>query len=447
MKNLFRVGIGLLALLALLLLAACSGAPGCPQASFGGTTCSTSGSGGGSGFGGGGGGGGGGGSSASAYAYAVDSTNSTIDGFALNAGAGTFASISGFNAPSVPGNGGGVGMVVAQKQYLYAAFASTGQIYAYTISSSGGLTAISGSPYTASFLGGLALGGVTQSAMITNPTGSLLFISDPIGETIYVFAIGSGGALTAVSGSPFSVPLTDPAFTPMNMATDGLGAYLYVVSGATVDHQGTQIAAYVIADGSNGTTLGALTPVVGSPFSAIGYNMWQLQGETTGQYMIGTTGSSAYYSGVSDNDNLYVFGITQSGTNLGALTPVATSPFATAYSPYTIAVQPTGSLVYSFSFNDTATAFNPIEGYTLSSGALTVDSSSPFTSLTADEGTWGQFDQSGAYLFTYASFMNTSGDLVTQIAPLTVGTGGALTQTATPITLNNPGFWVVTDPN
>ena len=49
--------------------------------------------------------------------------------------------------------------------------------------------------------------------------------------------------------------------------------------------------------------------------------MWQVQGEPTGKYLIGTTGQSVAVNGI-DNDNLYVFGITTSGANAGAITQI-----------------------------------------------------------------------------------------------------------------------------
>jgi hypothetical protein len=458
MRNGLRALSGLLALLAMWLLAGCGGTSVCPTVGFGNSTpCTTGGSGGGSLGGGGGSGGGGtgsGGSSApTVFAYAIDSINDTIDGYAYSASGGTFAALSSsYTAPTIPQNTGGVGMVAAQNQFLYAGFASTGQIFAYTISSSGQLTAVSGSPYTASYLSGFTASGVGQSAMITNPAGTLLFASNPLGNAIYVYQIASSssttpGALTLVPGAPFALPITDPSFTPMNLATDGLGNYLYAIDSTGGTHQGSAIAAYEIADGEDGTTLGVLTPVSGSPFTGTGYNMWLLKGEPTGQFMIGTTGSTAY-DGNTDDDHLYVFAIAQPGTpNPGAITRVSLSPFTTQYSPYTIAVQPDGNLVYSFSVDD-AGALNPIEGYSIgTTGSLTADSDSPFTSLTTDEGTWGQFDPSGTYLFTYFPYLNSSGTTVGQIAPLTVGSGGALTQAATPVTLVTSGFWTVTDPN
>jgi hypothetical protein len=342
-------------------------------------------------------------------------------------------------------NSGGVGMVQAQNTYLYAGFGNTGQLFGWVIDASGNLTTISGSPYSESFLGGF-IGGVGQSNMITNPAGTLLFGSDAVGGKVYVFQIGTGGVLAPVSGSPFSVPLLTPVFTPMNLAIDGLGKYLYVVDGTYSTHTGTKIAAYSIGTGSGGTTLGALTPVVGSPFS---YPMFQLVGEPTGQFMIGTSGNSVPVSGADDN-HLYVFTITQSGANAGAIAQVAGSPFATVYSPLNIAAQPNsgGDLVYSFGINDTDTAFNPVEGYTISStGQLTAVSGGPF-SLGNGEGSFGQFDPSGLFLFTYASYLNsTTNSVTTLLSPINVATGGSLTQQVGTLTLATPGFWAVTDPN
>jgi DNA-binding beta-propeller fold protein YncE len=293
------------------------------------------------------------------------------------------------------------------------------------------LTTINGSPFSAPFLADFGLG-VGESNMTLNPAGTLLFISDTTKSGIYVFSIGSGGVLTLVAGSPFAVP-----FEPMNLATDGLGKYLYAINGDFTTHTGSEIAAYTIGTG------GALAPVVGSPFSGAGYAMWLLKGEPTGKYLIGTSGKSAFYSG-SDDNHLYVFSITQSGASAGAIT--AAGSVVTQFSPFSIAAQSNGNLIYSFSFNDTATGFNGVEGYEISSsGTLSAVQGSPFTGVA--EGSWGQFDQSGAFLFSYSSFLNLSTNtVVTQLGPIDVGSGGLLTQPVSTLTLANPGFWVVTDP-
>jgi 6-phosphogluconolactonase len=381
------------------------------------------------------------GSATAAFVFVADATgstsNGTIDGYTLNTSASTFGPTPTYTAPATPLNDGGVGMVVAQAKYLYTGFGSTGTgtIYGWSIGSAGTLTALSGSPYAAPFMPFVPVGFGTQS-IITNPTGSLLFFSaedngtGTLGPFVYVFQIGSDGSLTAASGSPFSVPFTG------NLATDGLGKYLYITEAFT-NHTGSEIAAYSI-----GTT-GALTLVSGSPFAGNDFNMWQVQGEPSGKFMIGTTGESIAINTV-DNDKLYVFSI---GTT-GALSEVSGSPFVTQSSPLSIAVQSdaNGSLIYTFGLTDDRSAFNSVEGYSInSSGALSAVTGSPFSN--AAVGDQGALDQSGNFLFVYGVIDNLSTNtIVPQMGAFSVASGGALTEPTTTLTLTSPGFFAVTDP-
>jgi 6-phosphogluconolactonase len=396
--------------LAMMSLASCDHYNCNSGATFGSSTCA-------SGTGGLGGGGGNNNNVPSAFAFTVGGAD-TLDSYMLSTGAGTFIVTPNYTSPLIPQNASGSGMVVAQKQYLYAAFPGTGQILGWSISSAGTLTTINSSPFSAPYLTA-NLVGVLRS-MITNPAGTLLFAQDTTGNQIYVYQIGSGGVLNA--GSAF--PLT---FQPQNMATDGLGKYLYVTAAVTSSASVPQIAAYSIS------SAGALTAVAGSPFSqSPTYSMQQVQGDASGQYLVGTTSST------SGDNHLYVFSIAQSGASAGAITPVSGSPFATAFSPYSIAVQPvTGEFVYSFSLGS-SNVENHIEGYQLntSTGALIAVSGSPFTSIPIAIS--GQFDQSGAFLFAYDS-------QTTDLTPLEVGAGGVLTEPIFPVTTVSSD-WTVTDP-
>jgi hypothetical protein len=362
-----------------------------------------------------------GGSTTAAFAFAIDPAG-TVDGLTLNTSAGTFGPTPSYTGPTTPQNTSGEGSVVAQGQYLYTLFSGTGQIYGFTISSTGGLTAMTNSPFSAAYLIGSTVGG-TQ-AMITNPAGTLLFVIDQSAGSVYTYQIAAGGALTLAANSPTYLP-----FEPENMATDGLGNFLYVTE------IGTQTVPELAAYSINSST-GGLTVVPGSPFSFGTFGMAQVQGEPSGLYLVGTT------STVFGDDHLYVFNIAQSGTaNAGAVTLASGSPYTTptGSSPVAIAVAPNvgGNLVYSFSVDSTGT-YNPIEGYVLStSGTLSPVSGSPFTALST--GGWGQFDQSGAYLFVYDS---TTGDLNSY----DIGTGGVLTQPITSVPTIS-GYWSITDPN
>lgn len=451
-----RVLVSLPTLLALLLLASCSGAPGCPQTGFGSSSaCSPGGTG---TFGnGGGGGGGGGGATPAAFVYAADQiggangtgANGTIDGYDLSTSAGTFVALSNYTAPRVPANAPGVAMVVVNKQYLYAIFQITQQIYGYSISpSNGALTALNGFPLTQAF--DITNASYNQYNVTTDPGGNFLFVSatNAFPAGIYVYSINSStGALTQVTGSPFQTPSN---FAPGNLTTDGLGKYLYVCESLD-DHNGGDILAYSI-----NTSTGFLTSLTGSPFSFSTIpGMWELQGDASGRYLIGTSGETAAILG-SDDLHLYVFSIQQTGANAGAITQASGSPITTTYSPFTIAMQPpssNGEFVYSFSVTDTANGYNPIEGFSLdpNTGVLTELSNSPFNNLA--NGPWGQFDQSGSNLVVYNDNNTDSIDELlyiqgsqAQLIPLAVDSSGNLTQPISAATLVTEGWWTITDP-
>jgi len=129
-----------------------------------------------------------------AFVFAGDPTG-TIDSYTLSAGASTFAATSAILG-NCPANISATGMAVAQGLYLYAVYYETGQIFGWSIGSDGSLTAISGSPFSASYLLNSAEPGGWQT-MITNPTGTLLFVEDLSGTAIYTYQIGQGGVLTA----------------------------------------------------------------------------------------------------------------------------------------------------------------------------------------------------------------------------------------------------------
>jgi 6-phosphogluconolactonase (cycloisomerase 2 family) len=99
-----------------------------------------------------------------------------------------------------------------------------------------------------------------------------------------------------------------------------------------------------------------------------------------------------------------------------------------------------GEFVYSFSFNDTGTATNPIEGYKLdpNTGALSLVAGSPFNITTPTA--FGQFDQSGSYLFVYSSPASS-----VSLGVVNVASSGALTETLPAATLATGGYFAASD--
>jgi len=369
-------------------------------------------------------GGGSGSSNATAYAYHADQAGG-VDGYVLDETAGTFLSIASYVAPPVPANLGSVGLVVAQGKYLYAVFQDLQQIYGWTIGSDGSLTAITGLPLSVS----LTIGSPTYSedVVITNPAGTLLFISEAGANDILVYQINSDGTLTLAPGSPF----TTTGVEPQNMGMDGLGRFLYV-SEDSGDHSGSFIGAYTVSSAGLLQAIGTFTQP-----------LWEMKGDPTGQYLIGISGNVAGLSG-TDDPNIYVYNI---NSTTGAISAVPNSPFLTLNPPFQIAVQPastSGALIYSFSYN----AVNPIEGYQLNTttGAVAVVAGSPFTGLSSSA--WGQFDPSGNYLFFYNGEGATGGTTTTRSgvnAYVVPSTGNLGTIDGPGVLFSTLGYWAVAD--
>jgi 6-phosphogluconolactonase (cycloisomerase 2 family) len=372
--------------------------------------------------------GGGGGSAAAAYVYLINGSGSpgSLVSYTLNTASAppAFSFTANYTAPTTPGADAGMGMALAQSKFLYAAFGSTQQIYGWSIGTTGSLTPVPSSPIAQGLITQFSATEFDTQRVITNPAGTLLFIADQFSAQIFVYQIGTDGSLTAAANSPFTV-----AFPAGNMTTDGLGKYLYF-SDSSGGHTGTQIAAYSIGTGT-GSASGALTPVAGSPFAGTNFNMWQVEGDPTGQYLIGTTGVDS-----SVDDNLYVFSIASSTGALSA--PVL---YPTTNPPVNIAVQTNtgGNLIYTLGMNSGGTGFNPVEGYQLTTGVLTTVSGSPFAA--AGVGDSAKFDQSGGLLFVYGGLFNTK-TVVFTLTALDVSSGNLTTPT--PMEAYG-GYFVATD--
>jgi 6-phosphogluconolactonase len=124
--------------------------------------------------------------------------------------------------------------------------AASGSIYAYSIGSTGALTPVAGSPFTA---------GAQPVYIVVDSKGQFAYACNYISNNVSAFTINSAtGALTPVPGSPYAV-----GAGPFAVATDSNSQFVYVTS------QGTNpgsISGFTIEP-----TSGALTPMAGSPFN------------------------------------------------------------------------------------------------------------------------------------------------------------------------------------
>jgi 6-phosphogluconolactonase (cycloisomerase 2 family) len=162
------------------------------------------------------------------------------------------------------------------------------------------LTPMHGSPFPA---GGnplsLALGAQGRFLYSANP--------DATHPSISAFSVDANtGALSPLSSSPFSLPVSH------YIATDQMGAYLYVTSGAS-------IVGYAID-----ATTGALTPLRGFPV-ATGANAFSITIDPTNRILYVTNDGAATVSGFTLD------------ASTGALTPMYGSPFPAGTHPEFIA--------------------------------------------------------------------------------------------------------------
>jgi DNA-binding beta-propeller fold protein YncE len=149
--------------------------------------------------------------------------------------------------------------------YLYVANYGSGSVSAFTIGSTDALTAISGSPFAA---------GQGATGVAVTPNGGYLYVTNSYyltnlgnkGNSISAYAIGSAGALTPLSGSPFSVPYAGTTPGPTGIAISPGGDYLYTgnsnngtISAFTIDSMGALSPAGAFSSGPAPTGISITT--------------------------------------------------------------------------------------------------------------------------------------------------------------------------------------------
>lgn len=126
---------------------------------------------------------------------------------------------------------------------LYVSNGASGNISAFSVGSGGTLTELAGSPFAA---------GGTMAGITIDSKGQFLYAADSTNNKIASFSIQANGVLTSVAGSPFATDLGPGAIT-----LDATGSFLFSANSAGADVSVFKISA------------GALTPVTGSPFSLV----------------------------------------------------------------------------------------------------------------------------------------------------------------------------------
>lgn len=287
--------------------------------------------------GGGGGGGGGGGSTSGDYLYVGNlGTNPlSVAGFTIASGAMSVTAGSAWAMAVEPT----ALAVTPNDAYLYVGSAAGG-IYVYLIGSNGSISVGNNGAPVAS--------GVQPAVLRVDATGNWLIGADAFSGQAYVFQIGVGGILTAISTSVVtlnaSYPATDLEITPGNN-------YLYVSSGVA----GIYTLGFNPSNGALAQLYGVLSP--------------KLNGGADYGMAISPSGKFLFVAETGVG-GVRIFSISSSG----AISETSASPVKTAAGAYSVLIDSTGSYVYVAN-----RAQGTISGFLLSnSGTLTPISGSPF---------------------------------------------------------------------
>jgi len=221
-------------------------------------------------------------------------------------------------------------------------------VSAYTVNpSTGALTPVLGSPFAT---------GVGSYQVTVAPSGRFAYVTNFYSNDISAFSIDArSGALTPVPGSPFA----SGGVSPNSVVVDPSGQFAYVqnfYSDATVQPNTSNVSAFRIG------AAGGLTFIAGSPFAL---------GTGSGSSMAVT--SCCLYAA-----NTYASTVTGYSIDpaTGALSPLAGSPFPDVQPPTSVTLDPGGHFAYVPNGATNTVSVYSIDGQ----GNLTPVAGSPFAS-------------------------------------------------------------------
>ncbi len=315
--------------------------------------------------------------------------------------------------------------------FAYVANSSSGSTYlnGYVVSS-GLLTAATGSPFSLDY---------TPTAISVTPNNSFVYIgTDSTVDTaaIYGYSVGTGGALTILNSG--SALVTTENVSSVTISPDG--NWLFSLDAVT-----SVLEEYAINTSTGALTLETSYDLTGANSGVI--TPYSVQIAPTGDFLacaLGTGGvetfsfdtstgaaiattvispaSSAngvYAIAIDGSDNLYAAGTAGlqvfSDTTAGA--PTLLNTYTVGNAPRAIVLSTTYSYVYVANEADST-----ISGFSISSGALTPLSGSPFAAPTGIDAL-GR-DSTGAYILA-EGYNATSG-----IELYSIGTTGALAESS-----------------
>ena len=263
------------------------------------------------------GGGGGGGTTPSAKdAVYLGSSSGQVLTLIFDTGSGTLGSPTTIAGPA----SGTDFKVYPGGTFLYVSDFNTASVYAYSINqSTGALTPVSGSPFTHPSLSGHG------GPIAINPAGTYLFVSNASG-TIVSFTINSMSGLLIPNAA--ASPVSD-ANLPGYLIVDSTGKFL--IASNHSDSSGQNYSVFSV----NSST-GVLIAATGSPFT-FGQN-------TQPEQILLNSGNSVLYAALSGSQQVNALNFDATS---GRLTAIQGAPYAAGAAPKSIALSSSGAFLYA----------------------------------------------------------------------------------------------------
>jgi 6-phosphogluconolactonase len=291
------------------------------------------------------------------YAYVANNGDNTLSGFVENVSTGALTPIATYNLGTAPIS------VVGDAAGGFVYVASTTTISSFSINpSTGVLTAISGSPFT--------LPGSLKAFPSIDPSGNYIYLPTSVGIAVIA---ATNGSLSQVTGSPFSLGLTGSISGTTAIAPNGKSLYLVTQSPDQVYH---------ITIGSGGSLSSPTASSVGSSSNGVA---------------VDPTSSVLYVASAGGPSSPGIAEFLVNSSN-GALTSagsfVSTTPYTTLAihptSKYLYASSPTSSTISAFSINLTTAALSAIGSPATAVGQPSVSTIDPLGQfLYSDNGMMG----------------------------------------------------------
>jgi 6-phosphogluconolactonase len=231
--------------------------------------------------------------------------------YTINTSTGLLTAITGSPLPLYTGNGSTPAVVTPtgllitpNNSYVYVSLGTLG-VQILTLGTGGALSTGSA---PAVLLPISTSTSPSDTGLASDPLSAFLFVAE-INTGLRVLSIGTGGSLKEVSGSPYAV-----GTGPNGVILDATGSYVYVANKGS-----NNVSAFTLTAAS-----GKLTAVAGSPFASGGQLPIALVNDNTKKFVAAINSGA---NGSGGNNDLQVFSFDT--TTDGKLNPVSTGSTGT----------------------------------------------------------------------------------------------------------------------